>query len=56
MISALIPVDPTQPTEACWLFSEVKLRGINDGEFLSKPATGLPMEVRSGLIEHYDEN
>jgi hypothetical protein len=39
-----------------WLFSEVKLRGTNDGEFLGKPATGLPMEVRSGLIEHYDEN
>jgi len=39
-----------------WLFSEVKLRGTNDGKFLGKPATGLPMEVRSGLIEHYDEN
>ncbi len=39
-----------------WVFSEVKLRGTNDGEFLGKPATGLPMEVRSGLIEHYDEN
>jgi hypothetical protein len=39
-----------------WLFSEVKLRGTNDGEFLGKPATGLPMEVRSGLIEHYDDN
>ncbi|MBM3240378.1 T9SS type A sorting domain-containing protein [Candidatus Poribacteria bacterium] len=39
-----------------WLFSEVKLRGTNDGKFLGKPATGLPMEVRAGLIEHYDEN
>jgi len=39
-----------------WVFSEVKLRGTNDGKFLDKPATGLPMEVRSGLIEHYDEN
>ena len=29
-----------------WLFSEVKLIGTNDGEFLGKPATGLPMEVR----------
>jgi len=39
-----------------WLFSEVKLKGTNDGEFLGKPATGLAMEVRSGLIEHYDED
>ena len=39
-----------------WVFSEVKLMGTNDGEFLGKEATGLPMEVRSGLIEHYDEN
>ena len=39
-----------------WVFSEVTLRGTNDGEFLAKDATGLPMEVRSGLIEHYDEN
>jgi len=39
-----------------WLFSEVKLMGTNDGEFLGKQATGLPMEVRSGLIEHYDED
>jgi len=39
-----------------WLFSEVKLIGTNDGEFLGKGATGLPMEVRSGLIEHYDDN
>jgi hypothetical protein len=38
-----------------WVFSEVKLIGTNDGEFLGKQATGLPMEVRSGLIEHYDE-
>jgi hypothetical protein len=37
-----------------WVFSEVKLMGTNDGEFLGKPATGLPMEIRSGLIEHYD--
>jgi len=39
-----------------WLFSEVKLIGANDGEFLGKGATGLPMEVRAGLIEHYDED
>ncbi|MFC1715294.1 FlgD immunoglobulin-like domain containing protein [Candidatus Poribacteria bacterium] len=39
-----------------WLFSEVKLSGTNAGEFLDKPATGLPMEIRTGWIEHYDEN
>ena len=39
-----------------WVFSEVTLRGNNDGEFLGKVATGLPMEIRAGLIEHYDES
>ena len=39
-----------------WVFSEVTLMGTNDGEFLGVSATGLPMEVRSGLIEHYDED
>jgi hypothetical protein len=39
-----------------WLFSEALLKGTNDGELFGKAATGLPMEVRAGLIEHYDEN
>ena len=39
-----------------WVFSEVKLMGTNDGEFLGKATTGLPMEIRTGWIEHYDED
>jgi pimeloyl-ACP methyl ester carboxylesterase len=39
-----------------WVFSENTLKGTNDGEFISRPATGLPMNVRAGLVEHYDEN
>ncbi len=39
-----------------WVYFEGTLKGTNDGEFLGKPATGLPMEVRVGWVEHYDEN
>jgi len=39
-----------------WVFSEVTLRGNNDGEFLGQQATGLPMEIRTGLVEYYDED
>ncbi len=39
-----------------WVFSEVKMRGTNDGEFLGISDTGLPMEIRTGWIEHYDED
>ena len=38
-----------------WVFSEVTLRGTNDGKFLGRAATGLPMEIRAGLVEYYDE-
>ena len=39
-----------------WVYFEGTLKGTNDGEFLGIAATGLPMEVRGGWVERYDEN
>ncbi|MBM3238850.1 ester cyclase [Candidatus Poribacteria bacterium] len=38
-----------------WVVTEATLKGTNNGLFLGNPATGLPIEVRAGWIEHYDD-
>jgi hypothetical protein len=38
-----------------WVVTEATLKGTNNGPFLGNPARGLPIEVRAGWVERYDE-
>jgi steroid delta-isomerase-like uncharacterized protein len=39
-----------------WVLLELVCRGTHDGPFMGVPASGYPMEIRTGWLTHYDED